>query len=167
MGKKFVPIRDRPEYRQIQNDKNFRSWLAMQDAVMDLEFFLVDDPELNHTKFTREGLVIAEKNLLARYTDEQKAFSEENITVTMRYVYFIGETFRRATEGRWVALPAEPPLWGPRSAIDAEFTPAFYTPQEFVGIALTRRTGHEITFVYDFAVRDHDRWVASGRPSRA
>ncbi|WP_139279774.1 hypothetical protein [Rhodococcoides yunnanense] len=130
---------------------------------MDLEFFLVDDPDLAQHKFTREGLVRAESHLLDRHQDKRSAFSDVHLTITMRYVYFIGETFRRATEGRWVALPPDPPQRGPASAIDAEFTPAFYVPQDYLGVALTRRTGKEITFVYDIAVRKHEEWVASGR----
>ncbi|OZF39596.1 hypothetical protein CH295_02470 [Rhodococcus sp. 14-2483-1-2] len=43
----------------------------------------------------------------------------------MRFVYFIGETFRRATEGRWVAVPQSPPKRGALQTIDVEYKSGF------------------------------------------
>ncbi|MFL6084050.1 MAG: hypothetical protein ACJ74F_12750 [Mycobacterium sp.] len=49
------------------------------------------------------------------------AFDSDHVHTTMRFVYYIGETFRRAFEGMWVALPrlskpTEPPV---KAAVDS------------------------------------------------
>ncbi len=166
-GKKEDDIRDTPQYQAIQGDERFRSWLLMQDAAMQIEFTVFDVPELSGIEYTREGLEVAEKELLERFNVNSKPFSEENYKLGMRFVYFIGETFRRAVEGAWVALPPDPPHRpGTKSMIDAEFRSGFYDPQHMIGLALGRRTGTEFTWIFDRAVRAHQEWVDAGRPAR-
>lgn len=167
MGKQGVPIRETSEYRELQKDQMFQSWLRMQDAAMELEFIIYDAPELRGNLYTREGLVIAERKALELFESERSAFTDETVTLGMRFVYFIGETIRRATEGTWVALPPNPPRrTGPTSAIDVGFSPAFYDPQDMLGIVLVRRTGTVLSRIFDFAVEDYQQWVGAGRPPR-
>ncbi|MGW3282473.1 hypothetical protein [Nocardia rhamnosiphila] len=94
-----------PEYQALQHDERFQSWLRMQEAAMDIEFTNYDVPELNGHPYTRQGLVIAEHQLLQRYTNLRDLLSADNLKIGMRFVYFIGETFRQAIEGTEVALP--------------------------------------------------------------
>ncbi|TLF96637.1 hypothetical protein FEK35_28215 [Nocardia cyriacigeorgica] len=160
-------IRDTPEYKKIQTDERFLSWLRMQDAAMDIEFTVFDVPELSGHMYTREGLVIAENEILTRYANLREMFSEQNYKTGMRFVYYIGETFRRAIEGKWVALPPDPPQRpGPKSMVEVEFQSSFYDPQHMIGLALGRRTGTEISWIFDRAIKRHAKWVADGRPAR-
>ena len=160
-----IPLRQTDVFRAAQEDGGFRSWLAMQDAVMELEFIVSDVPELRNHLYTREGLVIAERVLLERYRNRAEAYSSENFTVTSRFAYFIGETFRRATEGRWVALPQT--KGGALPGVDVEFRSGFFNANRLVNLVLIERTGTELSMVFDYAVRDYDEWMQAGRPPRA
>ncbi|MCP2290042.1 hypothetical protein [Nocardia amikacinitolerans] len=165
MGKLYNARKD-PKVLEYQSDEKFQSWLRMQDAAMDIEFSIFDVPEVNGHMYTREGLVVAERALLERFPDYRTAFSGENQKLAMRFVYFIGETFRRATEGKWFALPPDPPKRGPQPLIDTEFSPILYNPMHLISFAFQRRTGKEIVTPYDYAVKDHQKWVEAGRPPR-
>ncbi|MEU3472657.1 hypothetical protein [Rhodococcus sp. NPDC006774] len=164
---KSGPIRESEEYRDAQSDPRFISWLKMQEAAIELEFIVSDVPELKPHLYTREGIIIAERAALERFSGWREAFAGDNLTLAMRFVYFIGETFRRATEGRWVAVPQTAPKTGAIQAIDAEYKSGFYTPTDMLQMALAQRTGDKIVKVFDYAVEDHQKWVDSGRPSRA
>lgn len=164
---KSGPIRESEEYRDAQSDPRFISWLKMQEAAIELEFIVSDVPELKPHLYTREGIIIAERAALERFSGWREAFAGDNLTVAMRFVYFIGETFRRATEGRWVAVPQVPPKSGAIQAIDVAYKSGFYTPTDMLQMALAQRTGDKIVKVFDYAVEDHQKWVDSGRPSRA
>ncbi|MGV9928658.1 hypothetical protein [Nocardia rhamnosiphila] len=56
---------------------------------MDIEFTNYDVPELNGHLYTRQGLVIAEHQLLQRYTNLRDLLSAVNLKIGMRFVYFI------------------------------------------------------------------------------
>lgn len=161
------PIRDTPQYRNIQNDERFQGWLRMQEAAMVIEFTNFDVPELNGHLYTREGLVIAEREILKRYASFRDMFSEHNLKTGMRFVYFVGETFRRSLEGQWVALPPAPPE-RPRAAsvIDAPMSPAFYDPRRIISLVFKRRTEKEIVTIFDRAVKRYQKWIEDGRPER-
>ncbi|WP_063130236.1 hypothetical protein [Nocardia fusca] len=164
---KQTPIRQTPEYQAIQHDERFQGWLRMQEAAMDIEFTNYDVPELNGHLYTREGLVIAEHQILQRYPTYRDMFSPDNLKIAMRFVYAIGETFRRAIDGTWVALPPNPPERpAPLSVIDSPMWTAFHDPQHMIGLAFNRRTEKEITFIYDRAVKRHQKWIDAGRPAR-
>ena len=47
--------------------------------------------------------------MLRRHPNFDDMVSEENLEVAVRFIYFVGETFRRALEGIWVLRPANPP----------------------------------------------------------
>ncbi|MGW4741727.1 hypothetical protein [Nocardia xishanensis] len=161
----YDPRKD-PIVLEYQNDEKFQSWLRMQDAAMDIEFSIFDAPEVNGHMYTREGLVIAEQVLLERFPDYRTVFTEENQKLGMRFVYFIGETFRRAVEGNWFALPPDPPRRGPLPLVDAEFRSPFFNPMRLMSFAFQRRTGKEIVTPYDNAVKKYKKWVDAGRPPR-
>ncbi|MFI9536905.1 hypothetical protein ACIG56_27100 [Nocardia fusca] len=163
---KQAPIRDTPEYQAIQHDERFQSWLRMQEAAMDIEFTHYDVPELNGHLYTREGLAIAEHQLLQRYTNLRDLLSADNLKIGMRFVYFIGETFRRAVDGTWGALPPNSERPTPRSVIDSPMWTAFHDPQHMISLALSRRTAKEITTIYDRAIKRHQKWIDAGRPAR-
>lgn len=158
-------IRDTPEFKAIQHDERFQSWLLMQDAAMQIEFTVSEVPELDGHEFTREGLVIAEQEILKRFGNSNP-FSENNYKLGMRFFYFIGETFRRNLEGKWVALPPEPPQTNATSVVDLPFRSGFQNPRHMMGFIQQRRTGKELTKIYDRAVARHKEWVALGRPAR-
>ncbi|WP_139279917.1 hypothetical protein [Rhodococcoides yunnanense] len=160
------PIRETPEYRDAQSDPRFISWLKMQDAAIELEFIVSDVPELKPHLYTREGIVIAESAALERFPGWREAFNSDNLTLAMRFVYFIGETIRRHTGGQWVALPQLPPKSGAIQAIDAPFRSGFYVPTELLQVALAQRTGDKIVRVFDHALRAEQEWVDAGRPAR-
>ena len=165
-GSKSGPIRESEEFRVAQSDPRFVSWLKMQEAAIELEFIVSDVPELKPHLYTREGIVVAEHVALERFSGWREAFTGDNLTLAMRFVYFIGETFRRATEGRWVAVPQPPPKTGALQAIDVEYKSGFYAPTDMLQMALAQRTGDKIVKVFDYAVEDHQKWVDAGRPPR-
>ncbi|WP_139279775.1 hypothetical protein [Rhodococcoides yunnanense] len=160
------PIRETPEYRDAQSDPRFTSWVTMQEAAIELEFIVADVPELKPHLYTREGIVLAEHAALERFPGWRDAFAGDNLTVAMRFVYFIGETFRRATEGRWVAVPQAPPKTGALQAIDVQYKSGFHNPADMLQMALAQRSGDRIVKVFDYAIEDHQKWVDAGRPSR-
>lgn len=102
--------------------------------------------------FTKDGLANAEGKLIELYDSNRAAYDGEgNVHWTMRYVYYVGETFRRAFEGTWVVIP---PL-GDRSrragllpGVDLQFRENFVNPTQLIHLALPRRSGIEITRVY-------------------
>lgn len=159
-----TPLRQTDVFLKAQDDRGFHSWLAMQNAAMELEFVVSDVPELRGHLYTREGLVIAEPVLVERYQNRAEAYSENNFKVTSRFAYFIGETIRRATEGRWVALPQS--KGGALPGVDVEFRSGFFNVNRLVTLTLIERTGTELTMVFDYAVEDYDKWVEAGRPPR-
>lgn len=166
MPKQSEPdIRDTPEFTAIQHNERFQSWLLMQDAAMQIEFTVSEVPELDGHEFTREGLAIAEREILRRFGDSNP-FSEDNYKLGMRFFYFIGETFRRNLEGEWVALPPEPPKTNATSAVDLPFRSGFQNPRNMMGFIQQRRTGKELTTIYDRAVARYKEWVELGRPAR-
>ncbi|MFE3541510.1 hypothetical protein ACFXK0_00890 [Nocardia sp. NPDC059177] len=158
-------IRDTPEFEAIQGDERFQSWLLMHDAAMQIEFTVFDVPELDGHEFTREGLMIAEQEIVRRF-GASNLFSTENCRLGMRFYYFIGETFRRNLDGRWVALPPEPPRTNATSAVDLPFRSGFQIPRYMMGFVHQRRTGNELTKIFDRAGARHKEWVELGRPAR-
>ncbi|MGW5383522.1 hypothetical protein [Nocardia sp. NPDC003963] len=160
-------VRDTPEYRQIQNDEQFRAWLQMQQEAVETEFVENDVPELGGHLWTREGLVTVEHEMLRRYPDFDEMVAEENLEIGVRFIYFVGETFRRALEGIWALLPPNPPdRPEPLCVVDSPMWTAFHDPTNMSELALTRRTGQEISWIFDRTVKRHRKWVAAGRPTR-
>lgn len=163
----FVPMQLTKAFRQAQSDQQFLGWLKMQEAVMEIEFPF-DVNEVRDQMYTKDSLAVIENRLQDLYPTAAAAFDADNVHTTMRYVYYVGETFRRAFGGTWVALPnlsdpIEPPH---KSAVDFPMREAYVEPAELVKIALTRRTGQELTRVYGYAERDYDNWLAAGCPER-
>ncbi|GGL03203.1 hypothetical protein [Nocardia jinanensis] len=160
-------VRDTLEYQQIQNDENFQTWLRMQQDAIEGEFVDADVPELDGHLWTREGLLIVEHEMLRRFSDFDDMVSEENFEVGVRFIYFIGETFRRALEGIWALLPPNPPdRPDPLCVIDSPMWTAFHDPTHMSGLAFDRRTGKEISWIFDRTVKRHHKWVAAGRRTR-
>ncbi|MEV0688196.1 hypothetical protein AB0I35_30455 [Nocardia sp. NPDC050378] len=166
MGKKSdVGVRETPEFKALQNDEQFRSWLLMQEAAMEIEFTVFDVPELSGYEYTREGLVIAEQEILRRFADSSP-WTEENYKLGSRFMYFIGETFVRNFEGKWVALPPQPPKTSPATVVDTEYSSGFYNPRTQMGFVRSRKTGTELTWIFDRAQATYTQWVELGRPGR-
>jgi hypothetical protein len=164
----FVPMQLTKAFREAQTDEKFQSWLKMQDAVMGIEFPIYDVPEIRDQMYTKGSLAIVENKLLELYPNHRVAFDSDHVHTTMRFVYYIGETFRRAFEGMWVALPrlskpTEPPV---KAAVDFPMREAYIEPAGLVKIAVNRRNTDEITRVYGYAERDYAKWINAGRPER-
>lgn len=172
MGSRFdyVPIQLSRAFREAQSDTNFQSWLKMQDAAVQIEFPIYDLPEIRDQMFTKDSLATVEAKLLELYTNERAAYSDDDsIHRTMRYVYYVGETFRRAFEGTWVALPTQNTDTDPhalRPAIDLPFREGMIKPNDLIGMALNRRSGIEITRVYGHMERLYQEWLENGKPER-
>jgi hypothetical protein len=164
----YVPIQLTKAFREAQSDEKFQGWLKMQDAVMGIEFPIYDLPEVRDSMYTKESLAIVEEKLLSLYDNSRDAFDgEENVHRTMRFAYYIGETYRRAFEGTWVAIPtydASGAITGTQPGIQVPFREDFIRPVEQVSFALIRRTGNQIGRVYGHAERDYNQWIEDGRP---
>jgi hypothetical protein len=50
--------------------------------------------------------------------------------------------------------------------VDLPFQEGFVEPSQLIHLALTRRSGIEITRVYGFMERDYNKWLDAGRPPR-
>ncbi|MFA4052603.1 MULTISPECIES: hypothetical protein [Mycobacteroides] len=172
MGEAFdyVPTQLTKAFREAQADEKFQGWLKMQEAVMGIEFPIYDLPEVRDSMFTKDSLAIAEAKLIELYDSNRAAYAgEENVHRTMRYVYYVGETFRRAFEGTWVAIPPlgdKPRREGLLPGVDLPFRENFVNPTQLIHLALTRRSGVEITRVYGYAERDYNEWLDAGKPPR-
>lgn len=163
----YVPIQLMKSFRKAQDNKLFRSWLDMQDAVMAIEFPIEDCPEVADIMYTEESLAIVENKLLSLFDNFRDALDEQNIHTTMRFVYYIGETYRRAFEGTWVALPKSGGGEDDNTpVIDLPFWETLLKPLESVQVALNRRNGSELAGQYPYARRDYVAWVEAGRPER-
>ncbi|UHJ57078.1 hypothetical protein LT337_09760 [Mycolicibacterium fortuitum] len=166
----YVPIQLTAAFRQAQTDEKFQGWLKMQGAAMEIVFPIEDLPEVADSMFTKNSLATAEAKLTELYDNNSMAYrGEETVHRTMRFVYYIGEVFRRAFEGSWVAIPPEPDegeQQTPLPGIDLPFTESIIKPTQLVGFALVRRTGTEITRVYGHMERAYNTWIEGGRPER-
>ena len=165
MGKTFdyVPRQLTKAFREAQSNEQFLGWLKMQEAVMEIEFPYYDLPEVRDDMFSKASLAIVEQKLLELYEDRSAAFSTEHVHTTMRYVYYIGETFRSAFEGVWVNLPLTD---GFAAAIDFPMRETMIKPADLVQGAVNLRTGTELTVVFGYAERNYREWVDAGKPER-
>ncbi|OHU31698.1 hypothetical protein BKG76_00330 [Mycobacteroides franklinii] len=163
----YVPIQLTNAFRRAQQNTKFRSWLDMQDAVMAIEFPFEDCPEVAGMMYTQRSLGVVEAKILSFYDCFQDAWDAKNIHTTMRFVYYIGETYRRGFEGAWAALPK---FGGGEDdntpVVDFPFRDTLFKPMESVQVALVRRTGSEIAGLYPYAQKDFQEWVEAGRPER-
>ncbi|KHO24670.1 hypothetical protein [Mycolicibacterium setense] len=166
----YAPIQLTKAFRDAQDDDKFQGWLKLQDAAMGTEFPIDDLPEVRDSMFTKDSLAVAEAKLTDLYDSNRAAYTgDENVHRTMRFVYYIGETFRRAFEGTWVAIPPQEDTserTAPLPGIDVPFREGFIQPTQLVHFALTRRSGIEITRVYGHMERAYDKWQQAGRPER-
>ena len=166
----YVPIQLTKAFREAQADEKFQGWLKMQDAVMGIEFPIYDLPEVRDAMFTKESLTIVVAKLIELYPNERAAYATgEDIHRTMRFVFYIGETFRRAFEGTWVAVPAEnakQDVSASKPAVDLPFREPFIYPTLLMRFALNRRTGQEITPAYGYMELAYTKWQDAGRPAR-
>jgi hypothetical protein len=165
MGKSFdyVPTQLTHAFREAQSNEQFQGWLKMQEAVMEIEFPYDDLPEVREDMFAKESLAVVEQKLLELYDSHRTAFAPENIHTTMRYVYYVGETFRRACEGDWVNVPVGDDFI---PAIDFPMREAMIRPADLIKGAVNRRTGKELTVIFGHAERDYREWAAAGKPER-
>jgi hypothetical protein len=159
----YVPTQLSKAFRDAQSNEQFLSWVKMQDAVMDIEFPYEDAPELRDEMFTKDSLGTIEAKLIEKFPNHRVAYDGNNVHTTMRFVFYVGETFRRQFEGQWVNLPASQ---GFKPAVDFPMREALIRPADLVKIALNRRTGHEILDVYGYAERDYEEWTSAGKPER-
>jgi hypothetical protein len=163
-----VPIQLTKEFREAQSDEKFQGWLKMQDAAMGIEFPIYDLPEVRDSMYTKESLAVVEEKLLDLFENAADAFNgAENLHRTMRFAYYIGETYRQAFEGTWVAIPTHAPsgeMTGTQPGIQVPFREDFIRPVEQLKLALIRRRGNQITRVFGYAERDYNQWLENGRP---
>lgn len=164
----YVPVALTRAFREAQSDEKFQSWLKMQEASMGIEFPIEDVPEVRDSMFTKDSLAVVESKLLTLYGAAGEAFaSEDNVHRTMRYVYYVGETYRRSFEGTWVAIPTESGdtgFAGTQPGIQLPFREAFVLPAQQVKLALIKRTGNQISRTFGHAERDYRKWVDDERP---
>ena len=167
----YIPTQLTNAFREAQTDEKFQGWLKMQEAAMGIEFPIYDLPDIRDNMFTKDSLATIEEKLTELYDSNSAAYTgEENIHRTMRFVYYVGETFRRAFEGRWVAIPPlgnKPDREGLLPGVDVPFREGFIRPTQLIHFALTRRSGVEITRVYGHMERAHQKWLEAGRPPRS
>jgi len=172
MGKSFdyVPVQLTKAFREAQTNEQFLGWLKMQEASMEIEFPYEELPDVRDIMFTKDSLAVVEQKLMELYPDDPSAYAnEEAVHRTMRYAYYVGETVRRAIEATWVALPPPSQKGQPGAllpAIDVLFDEMLVQPLLLIRFALTRRTGLEITRVYNNILRLYDEWAEKGRPPR-
>lgn len=165
MGGLTESVRGAREFAELQRDPKFRSWLLSQEAAMKTGFSVFGVPSLSGIEFTRDGLAVVEREVLVRFSGSN-LFSEENYELIDLFVYFVGETFCRNLEGAWVAIPSDSPRGSIAVVVDTEFKSTFFNPRHQIGFVLQRRTGREITRIYDRAVSRYAHWVDLGRPAR-
>lgn len=161
----YIPVRTTRRYREAQTDEKFQGWLKMQSAAMEIVFPIQDVPELRDQMFTPDSLALVESKLLETFSSEEEAFTGD-VSLTMRYVYYVGETFRRHLEGEWCSILKKKPDGATVPGIDGPYSEGFINPADLIGIALVRRTGNEISDVFGFQRRRYDQWVSDGRPER-
>ncbi|MUM20493.1 hypothetical protein FZI91_02075 [Mycobacterium sp. CBMA271] len=134
---------------------------------MAIEFPIHDCPEVRDIMYTEESLRVIEDKLLSLYDNHDVWRDEQNVHTVMRYVFYVGETYRTAFEGTWAALPKyEGGENDNTPVVDLPFRETPLKPVESVRAVLLRRTGIELTDQYPYAQREYAEWVEGGRPAR-
>jgi len=149
------------KFERAQQDEQFRAWVAMNEAVVELEFEVEEVPELPAAPWGADALDVAERAALRRFPDRQ-VFAPEHQQSAWRYVRFLGQVYVDAFEGRWVALPDQAGVSQP--AVDLPFRQTYREPIADLTAAMARRTGTEWSTAFRYAEEDHQAWVAAGRP---
>lgn len=138
----------------------------MQEASIPLEFLPTEIPELRpDSLYSPDSLPVLENSLVEHFPSEVALWSSDASTKrAMQYVYYIGEAFRRAFEGLWVAVPtAGDPTEAALPMVDLPFRETFVNPIDLIGICVVRRTGNEISRLFRYAANDYHDWVTEGR----
>ncbi len=167
-ARNYIPIRTTARFREAQRDEAFLGWLKMQEAASYLTF-IVDDIDLSaDATFLEVSLPVVERAIVETFEGKGNFWMDEEFgPKAMRYVYYIGETFRKAFEGEWVSVPIERDgRFGADPAIDVPFAEDFLRPTRLFGFALDRKTGNELKKQYVIWNRDYTEWLDRGRPER-
>ncbi len=146
-------------FDELQQDEKFRSWVAMNEAVLELEFD--DVPDLPEHPWDRSALDLAESAALEMFESADDAFSPEKSDAAWRFVRFIGQTFIDAFDGHWVNIPATKGFWQ-RVGVDLPFRTMYIEPIGMVRTAMHRREGHSWATIYDYAAEDYDTYRQTG-----
>ncbi|VFA96329.1 hypothetical protein [Nocardia cyriacigeorgica] len=158
-------------FERAQHAAVYREWLAAMDTEL-ARFLAEDAPEIGalDDPYTPEGLRMVEQNVERVFGDRTTLYSADTLETRERYARFIGEVFRRATEGKWVNVAhLDRKHEGGESwaVLLFPWTDIFFDPRDYVGTAFVTmpREPSEIVWVYNNMVGDYTEWVGVGRPT--
>ncbi|WP_405134011.1 hypothetical protein [Nocardia sp. NBC_01388] len=156
---------------QDQQDPAWLAWLAEMDGALET-FFAVDVPGMPTDPFTAAGLAHAEQALMAMFESADPLLEPENAAVADRFQRYVGETFVRSFESRWMNVRISENrdtdvFFGRRGfepVVIRPFQDSFVDVVSMVLTAAHIRTGEEWTWIYGNSVEDHAEWLSRGRP---
>ncbi len=143
-------------FDELQQDEKFRSWVAMNEAVLELEFD--DVPGIPERSWDGSALDLAESVALELFASAADAFSPEKSDTAWRFVRFIGQTFIDGFEGAWVNIPASKGF-RQRLGVDLPFRTMYIEPIGMLRTAVHGREGHSWATVYDYAAEDYEEYL--------
>ncbi|MFC9893771.1 hypothetical protein ACFVMC_08765 [Nocardia sp. NPDC127579] len=146
-----------------QHVPEFLEWLEPERMDVQLRKFLTDTiPDMPENPYSADGLIQAEAVALELMPDEDAPLPAPD--VTDQFIRFLGETFRRNFGGSWMNIPNwdNNETLGP--VVRQDFANVYRDPLQWLVVASSRRTGTVWSTIFEFAVEDHEKWVAAGRP---
>jgi hypothetical protein len=150
-----------PGWLDAQLDPRFRAWVEIMEYQLEL-FFTNEVPALGWTDWDAAGLATAEAAALARFPDIDAVLADRNdedgYSSRDGFVRYVGTVYTQRLGGRWINLPDED--GNGRPAVQLPFRDLPVVPDEYLTMAVSRRTGEEWAWVFDRAVRAHDEWQA-------
>ncbi|MFB8276971.1 hypothetical protein [Nocardia colli] len=116
--------------------------------------------------WTPVGLDHAEYVALEVFPTPESWLLPQNMFVADRFHRYIGEVFRRTYGGRWVNLPRyddADAVLGYCPVVDRPYDDEYFDPTALLNIALTLRTGTELSDRFGDEA-DYAQWCRAGKP---
>lgn len=148
-----------------QQDPRWLAWLADMDTQLG-KFFTDTVPDMPANPWTAEGLAHAEAAALTIFPESGAEDLPENRDVSDQFHRFIGETFRRNFEGEWRNVPSlggGQPLHGFGPVVLEPYVEMYLDVIPIFSTALFRRSGNELSFVFERSADRYRSWVDGGR----
>ncbi|MFQ6226817.1 hypothetical protein [Nocardia sp. NPDC002869] len=155
------------QFDQAQQDPAFLEWLQAMDDELG-RFLAEDAPAIGDLAdpYTADGLAVCEDVIRDRLGSIHAIDDPANARLVDRFVRFIGEVHRRATEARWVNVAhmrEAGPVW---PQILRPFSEWAVDPRAQIGGAFAKKPQQptQLVWVLNNMLTEYTRWVEYGRP---
>ncbi|WP_297613648.1 hypothetical protein [Nocardia sp.] len=154
-----------------QHDPAWLTWLSEMDGALET-YFAVDAPDMPGDPFTAVGLAHAERVFMAMFSAVDPLFEPEHAAVVDRFQRYVGETFVRSFDGRWmnvrISESRDTDVFFDRRGFEpvvlTPFQDSFIDVVSMVLTAVHCRAGGEWAWIYGNSAQDYAEWRAPGQP---